>query len=69
MPGELCFSLTDSVSIPGYYAERENVLNKTAIHRLKDMAADSEAPELPQQVQALLCFLVHVDYVIIKTEF
>ena len=34
------------------------------------MAADSETPELPQQVslQALSCFLVHVDYVIIKTE-
>ena len=26
-------------------------------------------PQLPQQVQALLCFLVHVDYVITKTEF
>ena len=26
-------------------------------------------PQLPQQVQALLCFLVHVNYVIIKTEF
>ena len=39
------------------------------IHRLKVMADDSEAPELPQQVQALLCFLVHVDYVTIKTGF
>ena len=33
------------------------------------MAADSETPELPQQVQALMCFPVHVDYVNIKTEF
>ena len=33
------------------------------------MATDSETPELPQQVQALLCFLIHIDYVIIKTEF
>ena len=37
---------------------------------LKDVAADPETPELPQQVglQALSCFLVRVDYVLIKTE-
>ena len=33
------------------------------------MAAHSETPELLQQVQALSCFLVHVDYVITETEF
>ena len=43
--------MTDSVSIPGHYAERENALNKTAIHRLKVMADDSEAPELPHDTQ------------------
>ena len=42
---------------PGYYVKGH-------------MAADPETPELHQQVglQALSCFLVHVDYVIIKTE-
>ena len=44
-------------------------MKKTAIHRLKVMSADSEPPEPPRQVQALLFFLVHVDYVVIKTEF
>ena len=34
-----------------------------------NVAADSETPELPQQVQPLLGFLVHVDCVITETEF
>ena len=33
------------------------------------MAADSETPELPQQVQPLMGFLVHVDCVVTETEF
>ena len=57
------------ISIPGYCVERENALNKTAIHRLKDMAADSEIPELSQQVQALLGFLLHTDNAITETKF
>ena len=57
------------ISVPGYYVGRENALNKTAIHRLKDMAADSEIPELSQQVQALLGFLVRIDNAIIETKF
>ena len=28
--------------------EIENALNKTAVHRLKDMTTDSQNPELPQ---------------------
>ena len=31
-----------AMPIPGYNVESENTLNKTAIHRLKDVAADSK---------------------------
>ena len=34
-----------------------------------NVAADSETPELPQQVQPLMGFLVHVDCVVTETEF
>ena len=42
---------------------------EVTIDWLKEMAADSETPKLPQKMQPLLCFLVHVDYVISENEF